>query len=248
MWATLPENKHNDAPRNPRVYESDLPTFTTDVRMHKVEELFATSAGKADSPEQTQGSGGGGPVEAVFWNKDVGTQWRMRGTAWIVDSQDIDETRGDIPGKVTSGVRAVKSEVGRRMRVVEGQEAKVTDWSWGREVTGHFGNCSPGMRGRSEAMTYTLLTAGSWRNPAPGTETHEQPDKDHELGQRVTDLEDPIARANFRVVIIKPDEVEQTDLSDPKSARRQLYTFVVDPAKGEDGERIGVWESKELWP
>ncbi|KAI4279916.1 MAG: hypothetical protein L6R35_006000, partial [Caloplaca aegaea] len=35
MWSQLPENKHNTAPKNPRVYDSDMPTFTTDVRMQK---------------------------------------------------------------------------------------------------------------------------------------------------------------------------------------------------------------------
>ncbi|KAL9126617.1 MAG: hypothetical protein Q9217_004355 [Psora testacea] len=233
MWATLPENKHNNAPQNPRIYESDMPTFTTDVRMQKVGELFATSAGHAASDDQEQGSGGGGPVEAVWWIKDVGTQWRMRGTAWIV-GRDIEETRGDLPGKVSSGVRVVKSEVGRRLRVVNGAEGKEREWSWGRELTAHFGNCSPGMR-------------GSWRNPPPGTPTHNQPPpKGHELGQKVTDLEDPIARENFRVVIIKPDEVEQLDISDPAKARRLLYTFVVNEEEGKEG--TGEWKVEELWP
>lgn len=57
----------------------------------------------------------------------------------------------------------------------------------------------------------------------------------------MTDLHDPIARANFRVVIIKPDEVEQLDLSDPMKARRWKYTFVV------DGDH-GSWHTEELWP
>ncbi|KAG4428401.1 hypothetical protein IFR05_016113, partial [Cadophora sp. M221] len=78
MWAELPENKHNTAPRNERVYESDLLTITTDVRMEKVPEIFASSQGHGDV-SQSQGSGGGGPVEAVFWVKDVMTQWRIKG-------------------------------------------------------------------------------------------------------------------------------------------------------------------------
>lgn len=78
MWAELPENKHNDAPRNEQVFESDMLTLTTDVRMAKVPEIFASGAGHG-SVGQSQGSGGGGPVEAVFWVKEVGTQWRFRG-------------------------------------------------------------------------------------------------------------------------------------------------------------------------
>lgn len=139
MWAELPENKHNDAPMNDRVYESDLPTFTTDVRMEKIPEFFASSQGHGEV-EQSQGSGGGGPVEAVFWIKEVMTQWRVRGEAYIV-GQDIEGS-----GQESSGTRTVKTKIGERMRVVkeDGKEG----WSWGKELTAHFGNLSPGMRGK----------------------------------------------------------------------------------------------------
>jgi pyridoxamine 5'-phosphate oxidase len=140
MWGELPENSHADPTwsKNERVYESDLLTLTTDVRMAKVPELFASSRGHGEE-EQSQGSGGGGPVEAVFWCKHAMTQWRVRGEAFVV-APDIE---GD--GEESSGVRTVKSRVGERMRVVkeEGKEG----WSWGVELTAHFGNLSPGMRG-----------------------------------------------------------------------------------------------------
>jgi hypothetical protein len=55
----------------------------------------------------------------------------------------------------------------------------------------------------------------------------------------VEDLEDPIARANFRVVIIKPEEMESVDLSDPTKARRQVYKF---------DESNGQWTHTECWP
>lgn len=139
MWAELPENKHNDAPRNEKVFESEMPTFTTDVRMQKVPEIFGSSAGHAKSEDQAQGSGGGGPVEAVFWVKEANVQWRVRGQAYVV-AQDIE---GE--GEESSGVRTVKSEVAKRMRVLD--ESKEKDWSWNKELTGHFGNISPGMRG-----------------------------------------------------------------------------------------------------
>ncbi len=71
-------------------------------------------------------------------------------------------------------------------------------------------------------------------------------DKDHSLGQQVTDLNDPIARQNFRVVIIKPEVVEQLDLSDPSQARRWKFTFV--GGKGQTEETIGEWKKEELWP
>lgn len=149
FWAELPENKHNNAEQNDRVYESDLPAFTTDVRMQKPFELFASSSGKADDVSLVQGSGGGGPCEAVWWVKDVMVQWRMKGDAFVV-APDI-EGDGE-QSKESSGVRTVKSEVGGRMRVLkeEGKE----QWSWQRELTAHFGNMAPGMRGTSIFLVY----------------------------------------------------------------------------------------------
>ena len=73
-----------------------------------------------------------------------------------------------------------------------------------------------------------------------------EPDKDHQLAQKVTDLHDPIARSNFRVVIIKPEEVEQTDISDPAKARRYRYMFVVNQGQGPESQ--GEWKKEELWP
>lgn len=112
FFAELPENKHNEAPQNERVFESDLLTLTTDVRTQKVPEIFGSSAGKG-AVDQSQGSGGGGPVEAVFWCKAAGTQWRFRGEAFVV-GMDIEGS-----GEESSGTRTVKSKVGERMRVVK---------------------------------------------------------------------------------------------------------------------------------
>ena len=88
---------------------------------------------------------------------------------------------------------------------------------------------------------------GSWKNPPPGTPVDKEPDQDHQLGQKVTDLNDPIARSNFRVVIIRPEEVEQTDISDPVKARRYKYTFV-SKKSGPNDEVVGEWKKEELWP
>lgn len=202
MWAELPENKHNEAEKNERVYESDLPTFTTDVRMNKPFELFASSAGKADDESQAQGSGGGGPCEAVWWVRETQVQWRIKGTTFVV-APDIE---GD--GEESSGVRTVKSEIGERMRVV-----KDGSWSWRRELRAHFGNISPGLR-------------GSFRAPPPG-QAVDKPydDANLALGEKLDDLDDEVAHKNFRACIIKPDVVESIDLSDPKKSRRQVYTF-----------------------
>lgn len=59
------------------------------------------------------------------------------------------------------------------------------------------------------------------------------------LGENIDDLDDPIARKTFRVVIIKPDFVESVDLSDPSKARRQRYAY--DDSSGE-------WTHEETWP
>lgn len=229
MWAELPENKHNTAPKNERVYESDLLTMTTDVRMAKVPELFASSKGRGDV-SQSQGSGGGGPVECVFWAKEVMTQWRFKGMAYVVgpDIEGEDEEN--------SGSFMVKGKVGERMRVVE--EGGKKDWSWKKEVTGHFGNLSPGMR-------------GSFKNPAPGTPVGKPlENKGLELGLKIDNLEDAGARKNFRVVIISPDEVEQVDLSEPDKARRWKFTYVGPDSEqdSQEGEVIGEWRKEELWP
>ncbi|KAI9830637.1 MAG: hypothetical protein M1819_005447 [Sarea resinae] len=228
FWAELPENKHNEAPQNERVYESDLPTFTTDVRMDKVSDLFGSSAGHG-SPSQSHGSGGGGPIEAVWWAKDDMTQWRVRGEAYVV-GPDIEGS-----GEESSGVRTVKSIVGSRMRIVKEGETKT--WSWTRELDAHFGNCSPGMR-------------GSFKAPPPGTpSSNPPPSKEMSLGQKLTNIDDPIARENFRVVIIKPSEVESLEIADPSTARRRRWTFVGDTEDGTGKNGIhGGWTEEELWP
>lgn len=52
-------------------------------------------------------------------------------------------------------------------------------------------------------------------------------------------MRDDVARENFRVVAICPVEVERTDLSDPREARRTLWVF---------DERSGTWSETVLWP
>ncbi|KAF1824095.1 uncharacterized protein K489DRAFT_378488 [Dissoconium aciculare CBS 342.82] len=221
LWAELPENKHNNAPKNERVYQSDMPTFTTDVRMQKVWELFASSPGKAEDVSQVRGSGGGGPCEAVWWNKETKIQWRVKGEAYIV-GPDI-EGEGE-QSKESSGVRTTKSELGSRMRIVK--EDGTDKWSWKTELTSHFGNVSPGMR-------------GSFANPPPGKPVDEPFEGDLKVGEKVEDLDDATARQNFRVVVIKPEEVESVDLSDPKTSRRQLYKY---------DSNTSSWSQQELWP
>ncbi|KAI8965740.1 pyridoxamine 5'-phosphate oxidase-domain-containing protein [Daldinia sp. FL1419] len=221
LFAGLPVNSKNDAQLNPDTYETDLPTFTTDCRMDKMGDLFGV-----EGLENTRGSGGGAPVEAVFWARETGTQWRVRGKAYVLgpDVEDSDEGK-QVISTLTSRMRRKDTDAGG-------------EWSFSREVTAHFGNLSPLMR-------------GSFRNPPPGTPIALPVEDDRlKLGQKVTDLEDEVARANFRVVVIVPQGVDRTDLSDPERGRRWFYTFIGPESKPtapgglvEDG-----WEKVEVWP
>lgn len=214
MWASLPANPKNTADRNPDVYESDMVTITTDARMEKVPELFG-SAGTATSAAQSRPAG---LVEAVFWMPKPMAQWRIRGHAVVV-GPDIEDDGGE----------PARGALTARMRGKTGDATTASSqWSWDRELTAHFGNLSPGMR-------------GTFRNPPSGTRRDEKPGDEPKLGQKVDDLEDEIARLNFRVVAIIPEEVDQLDLSDPEDGRRWNYKYV-----GE--ESGGPWITTELWP
>lgn len=259
----LPVNPKNDAPLNPSgVWESDLLTFTTDARMDKMEELWedgidlSLRAGRGGDPgsptttkvgeelweeglarmkgraieevvakstaEKLKGSGGGAVVEAVFWARNHGAQWRVRGRAYVL-APDV-ETSPEGREVVT----LLKSRMRRLISPGGGQES---EWSFAREITAHFGNLSPIMR-------------GSFRNPPPGRPVALPVEGDGlALGQEVTDLEDPIARANFRVVVIVPDELDQADLSNPERPRRWIHTYVGAHARGQS-----EWETVEVWP
>ena len=59
------------------------------------------------------------------------------------------------------------------------------------------------------------------------------------MDQKQCDLDDPTARQNFRVVVIKPEEVESLNLSDPLKARRHVYKY---------DESSGEWSHTEQWP
>jgi hypothetical protein len=98
-------------------------------------------------------------------------------------------------------------------------------------------------------LVFVKLTVfpGSFRNPLPGQPRSQLPSNpDLRLGQKVTNLHDPVARENFRVVLILPEEVEQLDLSDLDDVRRRKWTLVM----GEDDEDgpHGQWEEAEIWP
>ncbi|OAL37720.1 hypothetical protein AYO20_02897 [Fonsecaea nubica] len=243
FWATLPENEHNKLTKNPLVYESDCPTFTTDARMSKTYELFATGKGKGDLAQSRSGSGGGGPVEAVYWVKETRTQWRIRGKCWLVAADDVE---GGTPEAQNSGTVSLKAEVGRYMRVRDGSDDHdaqqgTNDWSWRREVENYFENMSPVMR-------------GSFKNPPPGQLLSQGRDEaaGEALGQKAGHLsEETLARKNFRVAIITPEQVEAVDLTDPTKATRQIWTLAEEgggPGGPQPSESIGEWNRVETWP
>lgn len=217
------------------MYESDCLVLTTDARMDKVPEIFSSSSSSAAEAQQQQisHSGGGGPVEAMFWAAETGTQWRIRGHAWVL-------SLGDIASETSPGAKAAREALLARMRKtsLSGAGSEET-WEWEKEIVGHFGNLSPGMR-------------GSFKNPSPGTPRANRPGPGEGLGQKVGDelLDDEIARKNFRVVVVVPDEVDLVDLHDPADQRRWLYTFVGSgaTAKMPGGQVLGEWEKTELWP
>ncbi|GAB1318767.1 Pyridoxamine 5'-phosphate oxidase Alr4036 family FMN-binding domain-containing protein [Madurella fahalii] len=232
LWGELPRNAHNGAARNPALYESDLPVLTTDARTDKAGELF-DSAGGAGGGTMT---GGGGPVEAVFWVEPARTQWRVRGSAWVLAAD------ADSDGE---GARKVRDLLMRRMRRREqapapaGDQSEGGEWSFAREVTAHFGNLSPLMR-------------GSFRGPAPGTPVAygAAEGEVNAMGRTLDDLEDEAARRNFRTVVIVPEEVDQVDLTDEARPKRWLYVYrgAAGESKLAGGEVIGEWEKAEVWP
>ena len=211
FWASLDVNPKNQAPLNPSIFESDLPTITTDVRMEKIGELLQTTAAGGKNAQ----SGVGGPIEGVFWAEKSATQWRLRGHSYII-GPDID----------TDDAASVRAGLSAHMRATS--SANGGDWSWGKELTAQFGNLSPAMR-------------GSFRNPPPGTPLTQKPEEGLSLGQKVDNLEDELARRNFRVVVLVPEEVDQIDLSDPSRHRRWSHKL-----EATDGSR--AWKTTELWP
>ncbi|KAG5977031.1 hypothetical protein E4U55_007103 [Claviceps digitariae] len=223
MWACLVPNSKNPAALNPASYQTDLPTITTDARMHKVSELFSTSTTPAGSSSSSccSPSAKGGPIEAVFWADQSQTQWRLRGHVYMI-GPDIDS---DSAAPVRESLMPYMRRVPAQKEQHQHQQT-AEPWSWSRELTAHFGNVSPSMR-------------GTFRNPPPGTPITDKPEQGLglRLGQKVQDMQDDLARQNFRVLVIVPDEVDKVDLAAGEGGRRWKYTL--------QGE---AWKETELWP
>ncbi|OAQ96675.1 hypothetical protein LLEC1_04343 [Akanthomyces lecanii] len=221
MWATLGLNPRNPAPRNPSVYQTDLLTITTDVRMEKVAEMFPRPSNPSAGEAEILPSCAGGPVEGVIWAAEAKTQWRIRGRVYMIGP--------DIESDAAQPVRQALSAYMRRPQAGNTSTAADADaWGWAKELTAHFGNLSPVMR-------------GSFRNPPPGTPLSSAPGPGLGLGQKVEDLHDEIARDNFRVLILVPEQVDQVDLSDPEHGRRWRHDLITK-------DDAAAWTTTELWP
>ena len=206
--------------------------------MNKTFDIFATGKGKGTLAQSRSGTGGGGPVEAVFWVKDVMTQWRVRGKCWLIAADDVE---GGDESAQNSGTVSMKAELGRYLRPVGDHAAQEGQWSWKREIENNFENLSPMMR-------------GSFKNPEPGKPISSGKDNAGEaLGQKGGHLsEEDLARSNFRVAIITPEEVEQVDLSDPANSKRWIYSLAEEAggtdAGGEHSKAVKEWNVVETWP
>lgn len=76
----------------------------------------------------------GNEVEMVFWLKDVGSQWRIKGVAFVI---------GDSNGGSAEDRAREEIQRGLRVRSDDGRE----DWTWERQVTIYFANHTPVLRG-----------------------------------------------------------------------------------------------------
>lgn len=192
---------------NPPTYESDMLCFTTDIRMDKLEQL--------ENSEHA--------IEAMFWLKDLMTQWRIKGKALAV---------GDPRGVESEQEKANRESLLSSLRIKDDYNGSAEDWTWERAITKYFANHSP-------------LARGSFKNPAPGMPRPQASNNlALQMGQRVSDLRDPVARGNFRVVIIQPEEVERLDLSNQEDMRRWNWTLGLDG----DEENQTAWIETEVWP
>lgn len=120
-----------DGGGNPSVYESDMLTFTTDVRMEKLGQLEES----------------GHAIEAIFWLKDVMAQWRVKGRAYAVGNPSEDE----------EAEQTSREEAAKGLRVKGDANGDTAEWTWEKAVTKYFANHSPIMRGMFPTSFDALL-------------------------------------------------------------------------------------------
>jgi pyridoxamine 5'-phosphate oxidase len=86
-----------------------------------------------------------------------------------------------------------------------------------------------------------MIMAGTFKNPPPGVPCTDVPEgPGMKLGQDCQDLDDPVARKNFRVVIIRPFCVDRIDyVKQTGTALRERHTLDMDALE---------WKVQNLWP
>ncbi|KAF3938092.1 hypothetical protein ABW19_dt0206055 [Dactylella cylindrospora] len=229
FYAELPKNSHNPVAGNAG-WSSTLLTYTTDKRMGKFKDLGGVegipSSSATPSPSST------GNVEACFWipspeNPMTGKQWRIRGRC-VVLPRDLDDAN--------AGTKDTKRWLAERLKKESGGDGE--GFNFGKEFKAHFGNLSP-------------LLRGSFRNPLPGA-PKELGNQGLQSSRPIGDdnLNEAVALANFRVVVIEPTRVEFLNLEGPE---RKLWVPVGgDVEKDENLEKFGKidgeWREIDLWP
>lgn len=114
---------------NPPVFESDMLCFTTDARMEKLPQLESS----------------GNAIEAVFWLKDLMTQWRIKGTAYAI---------GDPTSNIPESEKESREEIMKGLRVKSHNDGNIANWTWDKAVTKYFANHSPVARGMCFLFSY----------------------------------------------------------------------------------------------
>lgn len=94
--------------------------------------------------------------------------------------------------------------------------------------------------GVANKFYFSLRYPGSFKQPPPGqAKSKPYNDDEEKMGEKVESLDESVSRRNFRTVVIRPDEVEMLDLSNPDVSRRERYMY---DAKTEQ------WQMETTWP
>jgi len=126
----------------PRVY-SDCPTFATAAGSKKASHIYRS----AGQDTQEQRSGGGGPVEAVWWFKSSKSQWRILGNCWLLAWHDVED-------KASYG--AFKETISRTLYSTGSDGFQLDELGWQDEIRGHYGRLPHHMT-KSVALEDTRL-------------------------------------------------------------------------------------------
>ena len=116
--------------KNPAIFESDMLSFTTDVRMEKVGQLAEFN----------------GAIEVAFWVKEAMSQWRIRGRAFVIGDDAEEKHEQEARREILKGLR-------RRKQNVDDEK----QWTWEKEVTTYFANHTPFLRGMTCTSTFMFL-------------------------------------------------------------------------------------------